>query len=135
VGRAESILVVGAMLNLLWGYVTGFFFVAARQRSVFAPRYLVMVHAGCFLQAATLFGLIFAVRLSQLSDGVESAAALGLVVSSLSIAAKDTLDWLLGVEDEFRERPLLPRLLANLGVATGLPGFATLFVGVVLALS
>jgi len=131
---AERVLIVGAMLNLLWGYVTGFFFAAARERSAFAPRYLVMVHVGSFLQAGMLFGLVFAVRLSKLPASAELGAALALVASSLLIAAKDTIDWLQGVEDEFRERPVLPRLLANLGVAAALPGFGILFAGVVSAL-
>jgi hypothetical protein len=132
--QAAVVLVVGGMFNLFYGYLTGFFFAAARQKSEFAPRYLVMAHVGPYMQGAMLLGLVFAVRLSQLSDGTETAAAAALVVSSFCIAGKDTINWLQGVSDEIREKPPLQVLLGTVGVITGVVGFGILFYGVIGAL-
>ncbi len=131
---AERVLIVGGMLNLGYGYVTGLFFAVARQRREYAHRYLVMAHVGPYMQGAMLLGLVFAVRLSALSADNELMAAAALVFSSIAIAAKDTINWLQDVRDEYVDRPIVPRILGAVGAPAGVLGFVMLAVGVFRAL-
>jgi len=62
-------------------------------------------HVSTLLHAAVLLGLVWAARLSTLGPGWQDVAAWLVVVSSALIAAKDTVNWLTGVQDEFGERP------------------------------
>jgi hypothetical protein len=57
------------------------------------------------LHAAILLGLACATRLSTLGPGWLDVAAWLVVVSSALIAAKDTVNWLTGIKDEFSEKP------------------------------
>jgi hypothetical protein len=61
-------------------------------------------HISTLLHAAVLLGLAWAARLSALGPGWHDVAAWLLVVSSALIGAKDTLNWLTGVQDEFGEK-------------------------------
>ena len=61
-------------------------------------------HISALLQAAVLLGLVWAARLSTLGPGWLDVAAWLVVVSSGLVAAKDTLNWLTGVQDEFSEK-------------------------------
>jgi len=69
------------------------------------PGYLLAAHVGALLHAAILPGLVWAARLSTLRPGRLDTATWLVVVSSALIAAKDTLNWLTGVQDEFSEKP------------------------------
>jgi uncharacterized membrane protein YidH (DUF202 family) len=81
-----------------------------------------------------LLGLVFAVGLSPLSAGVEILAATLLVVSSALIAARDTLNWMQEVKDEFKERPPLARMLGMTGIILAIPGLSILVLGAFLGL-
>jgi hypothetical protein len=70
-------------------------------------------HVGALLHAAVLLGLVWAARLSTLGPGWHDVAAWLVVVSSALIAAKDTVNWLTGVKDEFSESPRPPRRWAR----------------------
>jgi hypothetical protein len=82
-----------------------------------------------------LLGLVWAAQLSTLSSGWETVAAWLVVVSSALVAAKDILNWLTGVKDEFHEqaarRFALLGALAALGETVGVGIF---LVGVLVAL-
>ncbi|MFD6354473.1 hypothetical protein [Nocardia tengchongensis] len=84
----------------------GYPLVALRQRAGNppAPRYLNVAHVGAILQGALVLGLVWAARLSDLSSGWNITAAWLVVASGVLIAAKDTINWLTGVEDEFTEK-------------------------------
>lgn len=71
--------------------------------------------------------------LSALSPGWQEVAAWLVVVSSALVAAKDTLNWLTGVQDEFSEKAKTVPLgaLAALGEPIGVGIFV---VGVLTAL-
>ena len=90
-------------------------------------------HISTLLHAAVLLGLVWAVRLSTLSPGWLDAAAWLVVISSALVAAKDTLNWLTGVQDEFGEKAKTAVLggLAALGEPVGIGIFV---VGVLTAL-
>jgi hypothetical protein len=131
---AEKVLVAGGTLNLAYGALLGYPIVVIRARGAPAiPKYLMAAHIGVLLHAAILFGLVWAARLSTLGSSWEDAAAWLMVGSSALIAAKDTLNWLTGVQDEFREKAKTVRLGALGAVAEPL-GIGIFVVGVLTAL-
>src|SRR5215472_5107679 len=102
---AEKVLIAGGVLNLAYGALLGYPIVVIRAKGApAAPRYLLAAHIGALLHAAILLGLVWAARLSTLSPGWLDLAAWLVVVSSVLIAAKDTVNWLTGVQDEFGEK-------------------------------
>ena len=102
---AEKVLIVGGVLNLAYGTLLGYPITVIRARGAPAtPKYLMTGHISALLQAAVLLGLVWAARLSTLGPGWLDVAAWLVVVSSALVAAKDTLNWLTGVQDEFSEK-------------------------------
>lgn len=131
---AEKVLIVGGMLNLAYGVLLGFAIVVTRARGALAtPRYLLAAHVSVLLHAAVLLGLVWAARLSTLGSGWEDVAAWLVVVASALIAGKDTVNWLSGVKDEFREKTMSTPL-AGLGAVAEPLGIGILVVGVLQAL-
>src|SRR5262249_39180361 len=133
---AEKVLIVGGVLNLTYGVLLGYPIIVTRSKGAsVTPRYLMAAHLGTLLHAAVLLGLVLAVQLSTLGTGWETVAAWLLVVSSALVAAKDTLNWLTGVKDEFNERAA--RRFAPLGALAALGetvGVVIFLVGVFMAL-
>lgn len=129
VDTAAKILVVGGMLNLLYGFVTGIFLSNVRKRQAEAPKYLTLAHMGPLMQGPMLLGLVFAVDLSPLPGNLEVAAALLLIIGTLLLDAKDTLHWLGGIKDEFAEKPV-GYYLAMVAVPASSVGMAILIWGV-----
>lgn len=131
---AEKVLIVGGVLNLAYGALLGYAIVVTRLRGASAtPRYLMAAHVGVLMHAAMLLGLVWAARLSTLSSGWESVAAGLLVLASALIAAKDTLNWLTGLRDEFTEKAKTAPLAA-LGAVAEPAGIVVFVVGVLTAL-
>jgi hypothetical protein len=100
------------------------------------PKYLLTTHItdiSVLLHAAILLGLVWAARLPTLGSGWEDVAAWLVVGSSVLIAAKDTLNWLTGVRDEFGEKAKTVPLGAVGAVAEPL-GIGIFAVGVLTAL-
>ncbi|GAB3206468.1 hypothetical protein [Nocardia tengchongensis] len=122
----DKILIIGGLSTLTYGALLGYPLVALRQRAGNppAPRYLNVAHVGAILQGALVLGLVWAARLSDLSSGWNITAAWLVVASGALIAAKDTINWLTGVEDEFTEKART----APLGVA----GAVALTVGLII---
>jgi hypothetical protein len=131
---AEKVLIVGGVLNLAYGALLGYPIVVIRAKGAPAsPRYLMAAHIGVLLHAAVLFGLVWAARMSTLGSGWEDVAAGLVVASSALIAAKDTLNWVTGVQDEFGEKAKTAPLAAL--AATGEPiGIGIFLIGVLTAL-
>jgi hypothetical protein len=131
---AEKVLIVGGVLNLAYGALLGYPIVVIRAKGAPAvPRYLMATHISVLLHAAILLGLVWAARLSTLGSGWEDVAAWLVVGSSVLIAAKDTLNWLTGVQDEFGEKAKTVPLGALGAVAEPL-GIGIFVVGVLTAL-
>jgi len=126
---AAKVLIVGGVLNLAYGVVTGLVLTSTRSRSPEAPRYLTLAHIGPLMQGPMLLGLAVATGLSSLAEGLETLAAWLLVAGSAGIAAGDTLNWLGGVGDAFAERS--PGLFSQAagGAFTG-TGLLILIIGV-----
>jgi hypothetical protein len=128
---AEKVLIVGGVLNVCYGVVTGIPMTIARTRGAPAvSKYLTLAHIGPLMQGPILLGMAVAARLSDLSADIELAGAWLLVGGSLLLAAKDTFNWLLGVSDEFTEKPA-SRPLGVLSVVGTTLGTAILAVGVI----
>ena len=131
---AEKVLIVGGMVNLAYGALLGYSILVVRLKGAPAtPRYLLAAHLSVLMHAVMLLGLAWAARLSTLSSGWEDVAAGLLVLASALIAAKDTLNWLTGVQDEFTEKTKTAPLagIAALAEPTGIGIF---LVGVLTAL-
>ena len=126
---AAKVLIVGGVLNLAYGVVTGLVLTSTRSRSPEAPRYLTLAHIGPLMQGPMLLGLAVATGLSSLAGGVETLSAWLLVAGSAGIAAGDTLNWLGGVGDAFAERPIGFFIQAAGGAFTG-TGLLILIIGV-----
>jgi hypothetical protein len=129
---AEKVLIVGGVLNLAYGMLLGYPITVIRAKGAPAvSKYLMAAHVGALLHAAILLGLVWASRLSTLGPAWHDVAAWLVVVSSALIAAKDTLNWLTGVQDEFGERaktaplPALAALGTTIGVGIFVAGVLT----------
>jgi hypothetical protein len=131
---AEKVLIAGGILNLAYGALLGYPIVVIRAKGAPAvPRYLMATHISALLHAAILLGLVWAARVSTLGASWEDVAAWLVVGSSVLIAAKDTLNWLTGVQDEFGEKAKTVPLGALGAVAEPL-GIGIFVVGVLTAL-
>ena len=128
---AEELLVLGGVINLIYGFITGFILAVIRQKQAVAPKYLMFAHIGPLMQGAMLLGLVFAVQMSTLADGVETAGAALLVVGALLLATKDTINWWQTIGDEFREKPVLGLAIGTLSVLTSSAGLLILTIGVI----
>ena len=91
-------------------------------------------HVSALVHAAILLGLVWAAQLSTLGPDWQDVAAWLLVVSSVLIAAKDTVNWLTGVQDEFGEKPRYAVPLAALAALGTTAGVGIFVVGVLEAL-
>ncbi len=132
---AEKVLITGGLLNLAYGVLLGYPITVIRAKGApAAPKYLIAVHVGALLHAAVLLGLAWASRLSTLGPGWQDVAAWLVVVSSALIAAKDTLNWLTGVKDEFGEKPRYAAPSGALGAAAMTAGVGIFVGGVLTAL-
>ena len=130
---AEELLVLGGVINLIYGFITGFVLAVIRQKQAVAPKYLMFAHIGPLMQGAMLLGLVFAVQMSTLADGVETAGAVLLVVGALLLATKDTINWWQTIGDEFREKPVVGLAIGTLSVLTSSAGLLILTIGVIVA--
>jgi len=130
---AEQILVLGGIINLVYGFITGFMLAVIRQRQPVAPKYLMFAHTGPLMQGAMLLGLVFAVQMAQLSTGMETTGAVLLTIGALLLAIKDTVNWWQTIGDEFGEKPVLGLALGMLSVLTSSVGLLILAVGVIAA--
>lgn len=127
---ATKILVVAGILNLAFGFLVGFPFAMARMKAPYAPRYLVAAHIGSLMQGTMLLALVIAFRYSRLDLSLAIWSASLLAASSFFLALKDTLNWVLGINDEFEQKPAVPKVSGLIGVVSGTVGLAILVFGV-----
>src|SRR5262245_60603996 len=126
-----KILILGGLANLLYGFLTGFFFAKVRGTREFAPRYLVMAHVGPLMQGTMLLALVTATPLIYLPEAVKTLGCALLVLSSACFGIKDTINWREGVTDEFKQRPAIPRLLGLIGAPVSTVGLVILVIGAI----
>ena len=127
---AAKIVIVGGVLNLAYSFVTGFLLANTRRTSPRASKYLVFAHVGPLMQGPMLLSLVFAVTLSPQPPLIETLAASLMVAESGLLAAKDILNWVQGVKDEFVERPPGGMVLGGSSVLLGVVGLLIFMVGI-----
>lgn len=126
---AAKLLIVGGLFNIAYGLLTGIPAAIIRQNSPSYSKYLRFVHIGALMWGPLLISLSLAIGLSTLSEQLEWGAAILMVAASILLGAKDTLNWLWGVNDEFVEKPRLPLLMGSLSALASLIGIAILLIG------
>ena len=132
---AEKVLIAGGVLNLAYGVLLGYAITVTRVKGApGTPKYLMAAHLSTLLHAAALLGLVWAARLSALGPGWQNVAAWLVVASSALIAAKDTVNWLTGVQDEFGEKPRYVPPLAGPAALAETIGIGIFVAGVLKAL-
>ncbi len=128
--NAEKVLVVGGTLSLVFSFVMGFILSRARLKDPSADHaWLLQAHRVALWEGFMLLGLVFAVELSTLSQGLETLAAWLLVAAAALQAASAIANLLQGVPDQFAERRLGYQLAATNAVL-GAIGLVILLVGV-----
>jgi hypothetical protein len=128
---AAKILVLGGVLNIAYGLMTGIPAGIIRQNNPSYSKYLRFAHIGALMWGPILISLALAVELSPLGARVELIAAGLMVFASVALGAKDTMNWLMRVEDEFVQMPRLPIALGGLSALAGMIGIAIFIVGVI----
>ena len=131
---ASKILILGGVLNIVFGLLTGLPAGVTRQTQPTYSKYLRFVHVGTLMWGPLLISLSLAIALSPLDARLETLAAVLMVAASLLLDAKDTLNWQMGIQDEFAEKPRLPLLLGGLSSLASLVSMAIILIGVVQAL-
>ncbi len=126
----ERILVTAGILNLLVGFLTGFFYAVKRMKDPAPSRYVSASHIGPLMQGPMLLSMVAGVRFWTLSANMLEVAAWLLALSSIFIVAKDLVHSITGIKDEFTEKPLPGRILGALGVILGLAGVGIYSFGV-----
>ena len=126
---AARVLVVGGVLNLAFGFVTGFVLGRLRETRPEAPKYLMLAHTGPLMMGPILLSLVLALGLSRLPARLETLAALLLVVGSAVQAIGNTVNWRSGTVDEFVEHGAGYYLAASAGFLLTL-GLALIVAGV-----
>ncbi len=128
---AAKILIVGGVLHYAYSFITGVFMGIVRQTEPAVPKYLSLTHVGAFMNGSMLLAMTIAIQLSPLSDNTEVLAAALLVSGAFLLALKDTINWLLKVDDEFREvnRPY-GQVIGGLSALASTVGLIIVIVGV-----
>ena len=128
--NAEKVLIVGGVLSLVFSFVMGFILSRARLKEPSADHaWLLQAHRVALWEGFMLLGLVFAVELSTLSQGLETLAAWLLVAAAALQAASAIANLVQGIPDQFVERRLGYQLAAaNAGL--GAIGLVILLVGV-----
>jgi len=128
--NAEKVLVVGGTLSLVFSFAMGFVLSRARLKDPSADHaWLLQAHRVALWEGFMLLGLVFAVELSTLSQGLETLAAWLLVAAAALQAASAIANLVQGIPDQFVERRLGYQLAATNAVL-GTAGLAILLVGV-----
>ncbi len=128
---AAKILIIGGVLNIVYSLLTGIPIAIIRQKNPTYSKYLRFVHVGALMWGPLLISLVLALELSPLSQGTELLAAWLMVIASITLNAKDTINWLVSVEDEFVEKPIVPLILGGISALTAIIGMGIILVGVI----
>ena len=128
---AAKVLILGGVLNIAYSLLTGIPAAIIRQKSPTYPKYLRFVHIGSLMWGPLLMSLVLAIELSPLGQPMELAAAWLMVIASIALNAKDTINWLQGIEDDFAEKPLIPTICGVVSALTSIIGITIILVGVI----
>ena len=103
---AIKILIIGGVLNLVFGFIIGHLLGLYRLKNPeMNYKYLLSAHKAGLQQGFMLLGLVFAVILSPLSNDIEIVASVLLFSSTILLNFGEVMNWLNRVEDEFISKP------------------------------
>lgn len=128
---AAKILILGGVLNIAYSLLTGIPATIIRLKSPTYSKYLRFVHIGSLMWAPLLISLVLALELSPLAASLELLAAWLMVTSSMALNAKDTINWLMDIKDEFAEKPIAPTILGGISALTSIGGISIILIGVI----
>ena len=100
----QAVLVVGGLVLLFAGAITGIFMSVERMNQPTNQKYLRFAHLASYGQAPMLFGLAFALGYSGMSASFDLWTAWVLVAGAGLLVLKDLVNWLTATEDEFVEQ-------------------------------
>lgn len=129
---AGRLLILGGVLNIAFGLVNGIPIAMQRQTKPDYSKYLRLIHVGALMWGPILISLAVALTLSPLDAQLETFAAALMVAASVLLSAKDTINWRMGVKDEFAEKLRVPQILGALFFLTSLLSIAIITVGVLI---
>ena len=129
---AAKILIIGGLASLLFAFIMGFVLSRARLADPNLPQErLLNVHVVTLWEGFMLLGLVWAVALSDLSAGLETLAAVLLVVAATLQAAASFFAWRGHMENLFADTRSPVYLMAASNAVIGLVGLAILVIGAV----
>lgn len=88
---ASKLLILGGVLNITYGLLTGIPAGMIRQKQPDYSKYLRFVHIGALMWGPLLLSLTIALALSPLDAGIETLSAILMVAASVLLDAKDTI--------------------------------------------
>lgn len=127
---AAKILIMGGVLNIALSLLTGIPIAIIRQNSPTYSNYLRLVHVGSLMWGPLLISLVLALEVSPYGQGVELLAAWLMVISSAALNAKDLINWLSDIGDEFSEKPVMPLVLGGISALTSFAGIGIILTGI-----
>jgi hypothetical protein len=127
---AAKILIIGGLTSLLFSFLMAFRLALARMADPMADRHLLLqVHVVSLWEGFMLLGLVWAVALSDLSSGLETAAALLLVAGGTLQLISNTMAWRQNNTNLFAPPRGLTFQLARVNAILALAGLLILIVG------
>lgn len=127
---AAKILILGGLGSLLYAFIMGFVLSRERLKDPMAEQVrLTQVHIVALWEGFMLLGLVWAVALSDLSSGLESTAALSLVISGALQLTANTLAWRQKLENLFAPPRGTVYAMAASNAVFGVIGLLILVIG------
>ena len=132
---ATKILIIGGLASLLFSFAMAFRLALARMADPEADHHLLLqVHVVSLWEGFMLLGLVWAVALSDMSAGWETAATLLLVAGGALQLIGNTMAWRENNTNLFAPPRGLTFQVARLNAILALAGLVILIVGCVAAL-
>ena len=127
---AVKVLMLGGVLNILWGLLTGIPISMIRLNQPEYSKYLRLAHLGPLIWGPILLGLAYVIQQVALSKGLELTAAWLMVAGAVLLDAKDIINWRMNITDEFAQKPPIPTLFGGLSALFSLVGTLIIAYGV-----
>jgi len=132
---ATKILIIGGLASLLFSFAMAFRLALARMADPEADQHLLLaVHVVSLWEGFMLLGLVWAVALSDLSSGWETAATLLLVAGGALQLISNTMAWRENNTNLFAPPRGMTFQLARVNAILALAGLVILTLGCVEAL-
>ena len=132
---AVKILILGGLGSLLYAFIMGFVLSQERLKDPAVEQIrLTQVHVVALWEGFMLPGLVFAVLLSDLSDGLETTAALLLVAAGALQLSANTMAWRARLENLFAPPRGLVYQMAAANAVLGMAGLVILIIGALRAI-